>query len=120
MTNNELKSYRSLLEIRLAELQNGRGSREALAIEESPDEMDRIQHSSNRDYAMGNLERNFTLLGEVRDALSRIEAGAFGICTTCEEKISPKRLAAIPYASSCIACRQAEDLAPGAMHVMAA
>ena len=73
------------------------GNREALAIETSPDELDRIQNANDRDYAMGNLERTSSRLGEVRAALRRIAAGTFGICDGCEENINLKRLAAVPW-----------------------
>jgi len=71
-----------------------------MAIEASPDELDRIQHASERDYAMGNLERDSVRLREVRTALGRIRAGTFGVCAGREENISPKRLAAVPWALS--------------------
>ena len=65
--------------------------------------------ASDRDYAMSNLERNSNRLREVRTALRRIDAGTFGICVDCGEYINPKRLAAVPWASSCIACQEAAD-----------
>jgi DnaK suppressor protein len=71
--------------------------------------LDRIQLAGDRDWAMGNMERNSKRLREVRDALRRIDTGRFGICVDCEENINPKRLAAVPWASSCIACQQAAD-----------
>ena len=97
------------MQARQAELGRGSGNREALAIETSSDELDRIQNASERDWAMGNLERNSERLREVRAALLRIETGGYGICADCEEEINPKRLAAIPWASSCIACQEAAD-----------
>ncbi|MGD1097034.1 MAG: TraR/DksA family transcriptional regulator [Bryobacteraceae bacterium] len=109
MTKTELNALRSTLEKRQAELGDGNRNREALAIETSPDELDRIQHASDRDYAMSNLERNSDRLQEVRIALRRIKEGTFGICVGCEEKIAPKRLAAIPWASFCIVCQEAAD-----------
>jgi hypothetical protein len=57
MTKNELNAFARTLENRHSELKNGSRNREALAIETSPDELDRIQHASDRDYAMGSLER---------------------------------------------------------------
>jgi len=54
MTKNELNGLRRALENKLLEIGNG-SSREALAIETSPDELDRIQNANDRDYAMGNL-----------------------------------------------------------------
>lgn len=78
-------------------------------IDTSPDELDRIQDAGNRDWAMGNLERDSNRLREVRDALRRVDAGTFGICAGCEENINAKRLAAIPWASFCIVCQEAAD-----------
>jgi RNA polymerase-binding transcription factor len=109
MTKTELKAFRKALENRQAELGNGNRNREALAIETSPDELDRIQHASERDYAMSNLERNSDRLRDVRDALRRIHAGTFGICAGCDEHINPRRLAAVPWASFCIVCQEAAD-----------
>src|ERR1700676_1252883 len=109
MTKTELNLFRRALENRQAELGNGSRNREALAIETSPDELDRIQHANDRDYAMSNLERNSNRLREVQTALRRIDAGAFGICVGCEESINPRRLAAIPWASFCIVCQEAAD-----------
>jgi DnaK suppressor protein len=109
MTNIELKTFRRALENREAELGNGNRNREALAIETSPDELDRIQCASDREWAMRNLERNSNWLREVRAALRRIDAGTFGICVGCDANINPKRLAAVPWASSCIVCQEAAD-----------
>jgi DnaK suppressor protein len=109
MTNSELNSFRRTLKNRQIELGNRSGSREALAIETSPDELDRIQHASDRDYALSNLERNSDRLREVRAALRRVDADTFGICIGCEESINPKRLAAVPWAAFCIVCQDAAD-----------
>ena len=109
MTKTELSAFRMALENRQTELGNGNRNREALAIETSPDELDRIQHASDREWAMSNLERNSNWLREVQTALRRIDAGTFGICVGCNENINPKRLAAVPWASSCIVCQEAAD-----------
>jgi DnaK suppressor protein len=109
MTKTEINAFRRALEDRQTEMGNGTRNREALAIETSPDEFDRIQHASERDHAMGVLERNSKRLGEVRAALRRIEAGTYGICLGCEESIHPKRLSAVPWTSFCIVCQEAAD-----------
>jgi DnaK suppressor protein len=109
MTKTELRAFRRLLENKQAEIGNGSAHREALAIEASTDDLDRIQQTSDRDYAVSNLERNSNRLREVRAALRRIDAGTFGICVGCKENINPKRLAAVPWASSCIVCQEAAD-----------
>ena len=109
MTTIELKAFRRTLENRQNELGNENRNRDALAIETSPDQLDRIQHASDRDNAMDNLERRSKRLREVRAALRRIDAGTFGSCVECEADINPKRLAAIPWASCCIVCQEAAD-----------
>ena len=109
MTRTELKAFRAKLAIREAELASGSRNREALAIETSSDEFDRIQHASARDSAMDDHERRSDRLREVRTALRRIEAGTFGTCAGCEKVINPKRLAAVPWASRCIVCQEGAD-----------
>jgi len=109
MTKIELNTFRRTLNSKMSELDSGNRNREALTLETSPDELDRIQHAHDRDYAIGNLERNSARLQEVRTALRRIEAGTFGICVECEDNISSKRLAAVPWAASCIVCQEALD-----------
>ena len=40
----------------------------------------------------------------IRAALQHMEDGNYGRCMTCGEPIDPRRLAALPYATQCIAC----------------
>jgi len=110
MTRTEVNKFRQALENIQAELGTGIRNREALTIESSPDDLDRIQNASERDYAMSNLERNSTRLRETNAAIRRIEAGTFGVCVGCEEDINPRRLAAVPFAPLCIVCQEAADL----------
>jgi DnaK suppressor protein len=45
-------------------------------------------------------------LQEIDEALDRIEEGTYGICETCGEKISQKRLSAKPSARTCLKCAE--------------
>lgn len=110
MTTIELNVYRISLKNRQSELGTGFRKREDLAIETSPDDLDNIQQASDHDFVVSNLERNAGQLREVRAALARIDAGTFGICVGCDEAINRKRLAAVPWASSCIVCQEAMDM----------
>jgi RNA polymerase-binding transcription factor DksA len=38
-------------------------------------------------------------------ALTRLEDGEYGVCVECGEPIAPKRLRAIPDATTCLACQ---------------
>jgi DnaK suppressor protein len=116
MTKYQLNAFRKALENRQSELGNGSRNRESLAIGASADELDRIQHASDLDSAMGALERNSDRLREVRLALRSVDAGTFGICIGCEEDISPRRLAAIPWASCCVVCQEAADRGQAPAH----
>jgi len=47
-------------------------------------------------------------LTQVQNAIKRVENGSYGICSKCEEEISAARLKAIPYATLCIKCADAD------------
>jgi DnaK suppressor protein len=80
-----------------------------IVIEKSADQMDEIQYASERDLAIRNVDRESTLLREVKAALRRIHDRSFGTCVECEWAISPKRLEAVPWASLCITCQEAAE-----------
>jgi DnaK suppressor protein len=87
----------------------GLRNRDGITIEKSADQMDEIQYATERDLAIRNVDRESALLRQVKAALRRIHAGSFGTCLDCEETISPKRLAAVPWALRCLQCQEAAD-----------
>jgi RNA polymerase-binding protein DksA len=52
------------------------------------------------------------LLGQVDDALERMEKGTYGVCERCGEEIDYARLEAIPYATLCIRCQHHLEESP--------
>ena len=62
---------------------------------------------------MGALDHNSKLLREIRQALIRLDTGTLGICLDCGEDIGVKRLAAVPWTTSCIVCQEAMDSTAG-------
>ena len=94
--------FKKILDRKKAELVQSLRKRDRIAIEKSPDQMDEIQNASERDLAIRNVDRESTLLRDVKAALLRIHDGSFGTCIQCEWAISPKRLAAVPWAPLCI------------------
>lgn len=40
----------------------------------------------------------------IKAALTRMEAGEYGVCTDCGDEINPQRLEAYPEAACCIDC----------------
>jgi len=54
-------------------------------------------------------EKEQEKLGEIMDALKRVEENIYGSCVVCGNKIEDKRLLAIPEAKKCIVCKSAEE-----------
>ena len=109
MTKSELTKFRQILEAKRADLASILRRRDEIAIEKSPDAIDEVTRAAERELAIRNLDRESNLFRNVRAALRRIDDGSFGVCAHCEEDISPKRLAAVPWAPFCIRCQEAAD-----------
>ncbi|MBV9225596.1 MAG: TraR/DksA family transcriptional regulator [Acidobacteriaceae bacterium] len=107
--HEELGKFQAILEARMAELEDGIGLRDSIAIEQSPDQIDEIQRASERALAIGQIDRESKQLRQVRAALRRLREGSFGVCEHCEEPIHPKRLLAIPWAALCLQCQEIMD-----------
>ena len=60
--------------------------------------------------ALAESEREEVM--RIDEALSRIEAGTWGICESCGERIEEARLEAIPEAARCIECESGIRLSP--------
>ncbi len=126
MTVAETARFTSLLRAKERELSRSLRYRDEIVIEKVSDALDAVQLMRERDLAIRNLDRDSNMLGHIRGALSRIAQGTYGVCLYCEEDISPKRLAALPWAGFCIKCQEqidrreieihetAESLAPAA------
>lgn len=54
--------------------------------------------------ALGNAARDE--VEKIKQAISRIDAGTYGICLICGEPIKKERLSALPYANHCIRCAE--------------
>jgi DnaK suppressor protein len=56
------------------------------------------------------LEENSEhVLEAIEAALKRIEDGTYGTCVNCGKPIAEERLAAIPWATTCIDCKRLEE-----------
>jgi DnaK suppressor protein len=109
MSKNELDKYKAMLDAKQAELSKGLLKREDIAIQKTPDALDEVQLAGERELAIRNLDRESSLLRQVRAALARIADDTYGVCLHCEEEIKPKRLAAVPWTPYCIRCQEAVD-----------
>ncbi len=109
MNKADMKKYRALLLAKREEIMKNSRQRDEICIVRSSDEMERIQLAGEREFAVRSMERESRILTQVGAALERMEDGEFGICIECEEPISPKRLAAVPWAPYCLRCQEMHD-----------
>lgn len=58
----------------------------------------------DQEFDLGLIENQQGTLDQIHEALTRVEAGAYGICVECGEPIAKPRLQAIPYTPHCIDC----------------
>lgn len=72
------------------------------------------------DQGTDNMEREIAFLGasaegrallHVDEALRKLYRGEYGVCESCGEEISRKRLEAVPGATLCITCKEKEEKA---------
>ena len=101
--------FGKILESKQTELETLIRNRDGISIERSADALDEIQHATQRELAIRNLDRESNLLRNVREALERIDGDTYGVCLRCDEEISPKRLAALPWAGYCLHCQERID-----------
>jgi len=109
----QLEDERARLAEEVAEIE--REGHEALS--EASGENNYRDHMADQGSATFERELDMTLdenvreaLADVEKALARMDAGTYGICERCGAEISPSRLEAIPTASLCITCKEAEEL----------
>jgi DnaK suppressor protein len=96
---NKLESLR-------AELARELRQRSGIEVEQNADPMDQVLSLIDREFRLAYLQRSAERYRAITKALARIEDGAYGVCLDCEEKISPKRLQAIPWAAYCVSCQE--------------
>lgn len=80
-----------------------------LSTDDLADEVDLASSDLNQSVALRLRDRERLLLHKIEIALSKIEAGTFGVCDQCEEPIEVKRLEARPVANLCIRCKEAQE-----------
>ena len=63
------------------------------------------KYPKSREYLQVEYGHVDVLLG----CLKKIDEGEFGMCESCEEPISPKRLEARPETTLCIRCKEEQE-----------
>jgi len=118
VTPKDLKRFKELLLAKRKALLGDANHLEEEAVRKSKDEAATTDISNFADLGTDNYEQEFDLgmletqgetLREVDEALRRIENKTFGICDACGKAIPKGRLAAMPHAKFCIACRNKQE-----------
>jgi len=63
----------------------------------------------DREMAFTLASREGRYLHHLNEALERIDDGTYGKCRSCGEMIGKARLEAVPHATQCIKCKNAEE-----------
>jgi RNA polymerase-binding protein DksA len=117
MNATEVDRFRQML---LEERERVRGAIEYLHQENPGSIEDETGEESTFDNHLGDTatvtydrEMDYTLednseavLAAIEKALTKIEAGTYGICERCGNPIAEERLEALPYAELCIDCKR--------------
>jgi DnaK suppressor protein len=109
MKKQTIEGCRRMLEAKRGELLSAHYKAEGIAVERVPDSIEELTLEVERNMAVDTLNRKAALLSQVTEALERIAGGEYGVCLACQKLISPKRLAALPWAALCIECQQAAE-----------
>ena len=113
MEKERLEFFKNLLNTKLEELlaEAGKAVTVMSSTDEEgfPDPTDRATLETDRNFLLRVKDRERKLIAKIREALKRIDDGAYGICEICGEEISGKRLEARPVTTSCIRCKEEEE-----------
>lgn len=117
LTSNEVIQWRDLLKKRKAAFLNAEKDLKNHAFDllnEQTGEISKIRlHTADLATNTQEIEtlgsmslRNIKSIQEIEAAMARLEKGAFGYCSKCQEPISIERLKVIPEARYCRDCEQ--------------
>ncbi len=78
-----------------------------LDTDSAQDIADRTVLSMSKESLFERTSQQRTVLRMVDGALRRISDGSFGVCTSCGDDISARRLEALPWTQYCLRCQEA-------------
>ena len=70
-----------------------------------PDLADVSSNAYSREMLLNLSEAHHRQMQDIDAALARLESGEYGICASCEEEISPRRMEVRPFSRYCIDCK---------------
>ena len=113
MNKQQLKKFKQLLTEKRDEIvKKAKQTLEedmALDANDLPDEMDLASSEYLQSFTFRLRGREKVFLDKIQKALEKLEAGTFGVCDDCGERISAKRLEARPETTLCIRCKEDQE-----------
>ncbi|MFC1778805.1 RNA polymerase-binding protein DksA [Thermodesulfobacteriota bacterium] len=112
MNKKKLEEFQGLLQEQMDQLLHDAGKTVSEMTDEKtnfPDPTDRASLESDRNFELRIRDRERRLIGKIREALDRIEAGDFGECEDCGDQIGEARLKARPVTTLCIECKTEQE-----------
>jgi len=112
MKKKDIENFKKHLTARLDDLLNQAGdtvSGMTETKENFPDPTDRAALEADRNFMLRIRDREHKLIKKIKQALGRIESDTYGICESCGEDISLKRIKARPVTTQCIDCKSKEE-----------
>ena len=113
----ELAGFRAALDVEITrlreELDMGEADLADLVADSGDgsgdDQADAGSKTFEREHEMSVNANTREMLDQALRALTRLEAGTYGLCERCGSPIGAARLRAFPRATLCIRCKQAEE-----------
>lgn len=99
-TNQRLLNERALLVDKL------KGNDLSVDDSETPDPVDLAVRNYSKNVMLAVSENESRQLALIDEALRRVQDNEYGFCQNCENEITAKRLAAIPWARYCLNCQE--------------
>lgn len=108
LSDTELKQLRGVLDEQLKEMMvlSKAALHEVVEVRtQDADPLDLAVSESNREWTLRLADRERRLVTKIKHALERMQAGEYGVCESCGQAITFKRLMARPVATLCIDCK---------------
>jgi DnaK suppressor protein len=112
MDNKLLAIKKKLLKQRtelLSEAEQTLNSKISTEKESFPDPTDQAVAELDSNFLLRLRGREQKLLKKIDEAIARIDGGTYGVCESCGEQISIKRLEARPVTTLCIECKTRQE-----------
>jgi DnaK suppressor protein len=112
MDAKKLQFFRELLQTKIAELSGDQQktlSEMTATYEHHADITDLASFETDRNFELRIRDRERKLIAKMHESLQKIDDGTYGICQSCDEDISEKRLIARPVTTLCIKCKTEQE-----------